>query len=300
MTERLTKCPLCKSAHFLNDMDIKDQAVSKEVFIISRCTDCHLLFTNPRPTLDTIGIYYDYPEYFSHEDKSKGLTPWIYQKIRNYTIKNKIDLIEDYKEIGKLLDYGCGTGELLKEARKNLWKVTGIEPNDKARNYANKKLNGKVYKSIKNLDQESSYDVITLFHVLEHIHDLRSTIKDILNHLKKTGYLIIAVPNHESYEAKQYKEYWAGWDVPRHLYHFNEKSIEYFSKEFNLVLKEIKPMFFDSYYVSLLSEKYKKPNSSMLSQYINAFKNGLISNQKAKKPGEYSSNIYIFKKNNEK
>lgn len=296
MPERLTKCPLCKSGHFLNHIEITDYAVTKESFLLSKCTECSLLFTNPRPTIEEIAPYYDFPEYYSHQDKSKNLTQWIYQKVRNYSISKKIKLIEEYEEEGKLLDYGCGTGELLNEARINLWKVTGIEPNDKARNQANKKLGNKVFPTIDELKKENVFDVITLFHVLEHIHDLRKTLKKLLVHLKTDGHLIIAVPNFESYDAKIYGKYWAGWDVPRHLYHFSTSAMSKFKEEFDLTLVDIKPMIFDSFYVSLLSEKYKNPENSLLKSYIEAVKNGLKSNQKANTPGDYSSNIYIFQK----
>jgi 2-polyprenyl-3-methyl-5-hydroxy-6-metoxy-1,4-benzoquinol methylase len=296
MAERLTKCPLCKSGHFLNHIELTDFAVSKESFLLSKCTNCDLLFTNPRPSQEEIGPYYDFPEYYSHQDNSKNLTQWIYQKVRDYSISKKVQLIEEFEEPGRLLDYGCGTAEFLNEARINLWKVQGIEPNEKARTQANKKLGGKVYETIDDLKKDTTFDVITLFHVLEHIHELRKTIKKVLNHLKSNGYIIIAIPNHESWDGKFYSKHWAGWDVPRHLYHFNLKAIKQFQEEFELSLIDTKPMVFDSYYVSLLSEKYKNPKSSILKNYLNAIKIGFTSNREAKVPGNYSSNIFIFQK----
>ncbi len=188
MPERLTKCPLCKSGHFLNHIEITDYAVSKSSFVLCRCSECQLVFTNPRPTSEEIGTYYDFPEYYSHQDQSKNLTQWIYQRVRNYSISKKVEIIEQFVEEGKLLDYGCGTGEFLYEASINHWKVVGIEPNEKARIQANKKLGGKVIASIDDLKKDSLFDVITLFHVLEHIHDLRKTVKKILTHLKSGGY----------------------------------------------------------------------------------------------------------------
>ncbi|MDO8966560.1 class I SAM-dependent methyltransferase [Algoriphagus sp.] len=296
MLERLSKCPLCKSGRFLNYAEITDHAVSKENFILCKCSNCELLFTNPRPTEDKIGPYYNFPEYYSHEDKAKNLTQWIYQKVRNFSISKKVDFIRRLKRKGKLLDYGCGTGEFLKAAKNKGWKISGIEPNEKARNQANLKLNEKVKNSIEELNKNSDYDIITLFHVLEHIHELRKTLKKIITHLKSDGYLIIAVPNADSWDGKKYGKYWAGWDVPRHLYHFNSKSIEALQTEFNLELKEIKPMKFDSFYVSLLSEGYLQKDSSLLSRYWSAFKAGIKSNHSAKTPGQFSSNIFVFQK----
>jgi 2-polyprenyl-3-methyl-5-hydroxy-6-metoxy-1,4-benzoquinol methylase len=296
MLERLGKCQLCKSGRFLNYAEITDHAVSREKFILCKCSDCELLFTNPRPTEDKIGPYYNFPEYYSHEDKAKNLTQWIYQKVRNYSISRKVHFIKSLRKKGKLLDYGCGTGEFLKAAKNQGWQISGIEPNEKARARANLKLNEKVKDSIEVLNKNSDFDVITLFHVLEHIHALRKTVKKILTHLKSDGYLIVAVPNATSWDAIKYGKNWAGWDVPRHLYHFNAKSIQIFQTEFGLELKEIKPMKFDSFYVSLLSEGYINRDSSMISRYFKAFRTGLKSNRLAKGPGQFSSNIFVFKK----
>jgi SAM-dependent methyltransferase len=296
--ERLTKCPLCKSGLFLNSQEIKDYAVSQESFIICNCTNCGLKFTNPRPTKETIGPYYDSPAYFSHDDNAKNLTQFLYQKVRNYAISQKVKHLNSLKPLkGKYLDYGCGTAELLSKANEIGWKVTGIEPNDKARNLANSKLGGKIHKSIDELSKESLYDIITLYHVLEHVHSLRKTLKKLINHLKPNGYIIIAVPNPESHDALKYGKTWAGWDVPRHLYHFNHKAIDQFEEIFDLQLINTLPMLFDSYYVSLLSEGYKDPKQSGLKKYWKAILSGKKSNTEAvKKKGNHSSNLFIFKK----
>jgi SAM-dependent methyltransferase len=297
MIERLNKCPLCKSGLFLNKQEIKDHAVSKENFILCKCSKCSLLFTNPRPDAESIAPYYDFPEYFSHEDKAKNLTQLIYQKVRNYSVKKKVKLISGLHEKGRLLDYGCGTGALLSEAKNQGWKISGVEPNSKARTQANLKLKGKVKETLDDLAKDKKFDIITLFHVLEHIHDMKKTVKSLVKHLKSGAYMIVAVPNSESWDANKYGTYWAGWDVPRHLYHFNKAAMENFAETFDLSLVEVTPMKFDSYYVSLLSEGYLEPNQNLLSRYFKAFLSGRKSNQEAKdKPGNHSSNLYIFKK----
>lgn len=295
MSERILKCPLCKSGHFLNHKEITDYSVSKQTFIVCKCMQCELLFTNPRPNEDEIGPYYDFPDYFSHEDKARNLTQWIYNQVRKYSLSQKIKLIESFSETGRILDYGCGTGQLLFEAKINQWRVAGIEPNEKARSQANSKLGNKVVANLNDLKKDQYFDVITLFHVLEHIHDLRKTVKTLLKHLKDDGKLFIAVPNHESADAKRYGDFWAGWDVPRHLYHFNRKAMESFRNEFDLHLIDIKPLVFDAYYVSLLSEKYQTKDG-LVKTYAKALINGFKSNQTAEEPGQYSSNIYIFSK----
>jgi 2-polyprenyl-3-methyl-5-hydroxy-6-metoxy-1,4-benzoquinol methylase len=296
MSERLIKCPLCKSGNILNHRLVKDHAVSKKEFTLCRCGDCELLFTNPRPTEEEIGPYYDFKEYYSHEDQVRSFTQWLYQKIRKSSIQRKVGLIESLVKNGSLLDYGCGTGEFLHEAKKQHWSVRGIEPSEKARTQALGKLPTEVLATLDELPEDDTYDVITLFHVLEHIHSLRKTIKKLVNHLKSNSYVVIAVPNPESADAKHYGSDWAGYDVPRHLYHFSQKSMTTFQNQFGLELVRIEPMVYDSYYVSLLSEGYKNPNSGIIARYVKAFLKGYRSNQKASKPGNYSSNIYIFKK----
>ena len=297
MPERLNKCPLCKSGLFLNFTEIKDHAVSKETFIICKCQNCSLLFTNPRPKEEKIGPYYDFPEYYSHEKNNKSITQIVYNKVRDYAVTEKVKLISSIKEPGKILDYGCGTGEFLHAAKLSGWNVKGIEPTPKARNQANQLLDGKVIENIELLDEKKKFDVISLFHVLEHIHSLRKTVKRIIKHLKSDGYILIAVPNPESYDAKKYGNDWAGWDVPRHLYHFNQTSLKNFEQLFDLELVKVNSMPFDSYYVSLLSEGYKNPKQNKLLNYVKAIKSGWESNKSAKPlTGQYSSNLYIFKK----
>lgn len=297
MLERLTKCPLCKSGLFLNNLEIKDHAVSKENFILCKCTKCNLLFTNPRPDKESIAPYYDFPEYFSHEDKAKNLTQLLYQKVRNYSVQKKVKFLSTLHKKGSLLDYGCGTGALLSHAKNRGWKVAGIEPNAKARAQANLKLKGKVKESLDDLEKDKKFDIITLFHVLEHIHDMKKTVNYLIKSLKSNGYILIAVPNPDSWDAHKYGSYWAGWDVPRHLYHFDISAMENFAETFDLSLVEIKPMTFDSFYVSLLSEGYLDPKQNLISKYFKAFFSGRKSNKEGKnRPGNYSSNLFIFKK----
>lgn len=290
MYEKLEECPICKHSHFINHLICDDHSVSGESFALVKCNKCDLVFTNPRPDQDSLPKYYQSDEYISHTDKANSLINIAYKIVRKYTLSRKVKLIDKTNgQTGCLLDFGCGTGDFIKEAIKNKWHAYGYEPDPKARNIAANKNKGQILDTIEKTDL--SFDIITAWHVIEHVSDLKKTIKRLKKLLKPTGHLIIALPNHHSYDAKFYGSFWAGYDVPRHLYHFDQNSIKSFARRFKLKLVKTLPMKFDSYYVSMLSEKYKgKPN------ILRAIKTGYNSNQQAKKTNDYSSLIYIFKK----
>lgn len=295
--ERLIKCPLCKSGLFLNHKEIKDHAISKENFLLCQCSNCKLIFTNPRPNIEEISKYYESEDYISHQNKTNNLTNFLYKIVRKITIRNKVNFINQINPSkGKLLDIGCGTGYFLKEATHQKWKVTGIEPNPTARQITHhNKI--KVFESLDEIKKDKKFDVITLFHVLEHIHELRKTGKKLNKHLKEYGTLIIAVPNHKSFDSNHYGTNWAGYDVPRHLYHFDHESMQKYAEKIGMKIIQIKPMKFDSFYVSLLSEKYKSPGVSPIKQLINGFKKGYSSNKWAKSnENNYSSLLFVLKK----
>ena len=282
MNKRLTKCPLCKSGLFLNHFDATDHSVSKETFRLCKCSNCDLIFTNPRPDEETIGKYYEFDDYISHQDKSNNLTNTVYKQVRKITIKGKIELLNQYSpENAEVLDYGCGTGYFLQTAQNKGYRTSGIEPNDKAREIASS-FGLEISKNLDEIESSKKYDIITLFHVLEHVHGMRNTLKKLINRLKKNGTLIIAVPNIDSWDSQNYKNHWAALDVPRHLYHFNQKSMSFLADEMKLSIVNKKPMPFDSYYVSILSENHQFPDQSTLKTYLKAIKNGIKSNKWAK------------------
>lgn len=276
-------------------LTIKDHSVSGEEFQLIYNKELDLLETSPQPTLDKLSDYYESEDYISHTDTKRNLFEKIYHLVRIISLKKKLKLINSQSlETKTLLDVGCGTGDFLELAKQNNWNVFGIEPNLKARTIANKKTNNSVYKTEHLLELKSnSFDVITLWHVLEHLPNLNEHISIFKKLLKPNGTLIIAVPNYKSYDANYYKNFWAAFDVPRHFWHFSQTSISKLISRENLKVVKTLPMKFDSYYVCLLSEKYKSGKMNV----FNAFKTGLRSNLKAKQTGEYSSLIYIIKNN---
>lgn len=292
MYKLLEKCPLCKSGHFHNYMIIKDHMVSQESFAVSECDNCTLRFTNPRPQSEKLSKYYESDAYISHSGKSYGLISPVYKMVRRYAIGRKIGIVNKHSPGKKrILDVGCGTGNFLAAAARNGWQATGVEVNKEARKIAGQTVKTEIYSSVFEIPSKNKYEVITMWHVLEHVDNLEYALKKIKELLITKGILILALPNSNSYDAKWYKEFWAGYDVPRHLYHFTQDSILYLAKEYKLKLKQTYPMVFDSYYVSLLSEKYLGKSG-----YVRAIRNGYQSNKLAKRDNEYSSLIYILKK----
>jgi ubiquinone/menaquinone biosynthesis C-methylase UbiE len=273
--------------HFLT---VKDHSVSKEIFDLYYDEELDMLITSPQPELQNLGKYYESEDYISHTDNKRSLFEKAYHFVKNIALKNKLNLINSQQpQKGKLLDIGAGTGDFLLTAKNDGWETIGVEPSDRARNIAKEKGISFV-EEISTLENHS-LDVITMWHVLEHVPDLELQIRELKRLLKPTGTLIIAVPNYKSFDANHYQNFWAAYDVPIHFWHFSKKSIQLLFERVEMKLEKVLPMKFDSFYVSLLSEKYKTGKMN----YIKAFFIGLKSNWKAKNSKEYSSHIYVLK-----
>ncbi|MFG6685330.1 class I SAM-dependent methyltransferase [Mariniflexile sp. HNIBRBA6329] len=284
MTKENLKSPFLK---------VKDHSVSGESFELFENMEYGFLETLPQPSADKLPEYYKSEDYISHTDSKRNLFEYAYHLVRKISLKQKLKLINGFASAEKsLLDIGCGTGDFLLEAKKNHWSVFGIEPNDEARLIANIKTDNAVYNTNKLLKFEpESFDVITLWHVLEHLPNLEEQVQTFKKLLKPNGTLIIAVPNYKSYDAEYYKEFWAAFDVPRHLWHFNRDSVSKLVSKMSMEVIKTKPMYFDAFYVSLLSEKYK--NGKM--NFLKGFWVGMRSNLKSLSTKEASSLIYVIK-----
>ncbi len=291
--QAIEKCLVCGSNNFEPFLVCKDYTVSQENFNIVSCKGCGFKFTNPRPEDSVLGNYYKAESYVSHTNSKKGIVNKLYHYVRSYTLKKKVKMINSYVSRGTLLDYGCGTGMFLAECKKDAWEVYGMEPDTDARKIAtNQDLSVFSDKDrIQTYITDKKFNVISLWHVLEHVTDMAETLSFFKKKLNADGVLIIAVPNHASYDAEYYKEYWAAYDVPRHLYHFDLKSMQTLLNNAGFKLIESKPMKFDSFYVSMLSEKYKTGSVNLVKAFFTGFK----SNLKANDENHYSSTIYIFK-----
>jgi len=272
--------------HFLS---VKDFSVSQETFELLYSEELDMLITHPQPSLEKLPSYYESVDYISHTDGNTSLFEKMYQFIKGIALKNKLKLINSQSQKGRILDIGAGVGDFLSVAKKEGWDTIGIEPSEKAKTIA--KTKGVSF--VENLLEleSNSFDVITMWHVLEHVPDLEKQIQELKRLVKPTGIIIVAVPNFKSFDAKHYDKYWAAYDVPIHLWHFSKTAIQKLFARQNLELIKVIPMKFDSFYVSLLSEKYKTGKMN----FIKAFYIGLKSNWKGNQNSEYSSHIYLLK-----
>lgn len=276
-TIQYTHCPFCQSDDIHPVLAATDYTVSRETYEIWHCGTCTSRFTQQVPDAAHIGPYYQSQNYISHSDTANGLVNRLYHIVRSYTLQQKKKMINrlSQKTTGSLLDIGAGTGAFAATMQQAGWQVTGLEPDDTARQQALQKhgLNLQSPDTLYTL-APGSFDVITLWHVLEHVHDLHGYFKRFGELLKPGGVLIIAVPNYTSRDAETYGQYWAAWDVPRHLYHFSPKGMGILAGNHGFRCRSILPMWFDAFYVSMLSEKYRGNRWGL----IRACWKGLLSN----------------------
>ncbi|NAY91673.1 methyltransferase domain-containing protein [Muricauda sp. JGD-17] len=269
----------------------KDFSVSGEFFELHWDPQMDMLSTFPQPK--DISRYYESEDYISHTDAKSSFTDKLYQWVKRINLRNKTQIIDSQvHKLKSLLDFGAGTGDFVLHAQASGYEAKGIEPSERARGLAERK-GVSLYSNLKHTG-EDKFQVITLWHVLEHLPNLQQQIIEIVSRLNQDGTLIVAVPNFKSFDAKHYGTYWAGYDVPRHLWHFSRTAIEKIFQQHNFKIVAVHPMWFDAFYVSMLSEKYKGNRRYL----FHAFLVGLWSNIKACFTKEHSSLIYVLKREN--
>ncbi|NMM47000.1 class I SAM-dependent methyltransferase [Marinigracilibium pacificum] len=290
----IQNCPICGHSSFIEIFECKDNTVTGELFKLKECANCNFRITSPRPEDKDLGKYYKSDQYISHSDSDEGLINKIYKRVRNLNLKIKYNLVKKNTKASdiNLLDVGSGTGYFVNYCNNNGIHAEGYEPDNDARNKASELHNIKLYNSWG--DIHKTYEVITMWHVLEHVPDLNEEMTRLKNLLTPNGILIIAVPNRESYDEKIYKQEWAAYDVPRHLYHFRKQDIISLAKKYKLSFIEDKPMWFDAPYVSMLSEDHKRSSLPKLK----GLTIGTISNLSSIFTKQQSSKIYIFENEN--
>ena len=288
-------CPICSTGlkPFKEIPEIKDHFLTRDTFQIMECEKCELLKTVVPDNLD-LAKYYNSDDYVSHGGKNLNPIHLVYRIARIFTLKSKNELLNSFGTEKTVLDFGCGTGDFLAQMKSSGWKISGVEPSSKARHTATSKLGSEIKTNITDLTQKCS--VITAWHVLEHTARPVETIEKLTEQLNYKGKLVVAVPNYKSHDSNKYKEYWAGYDVPRHLWHFSPKTIRHLASKLGLTLEKTIPMKLDAYYVSLLSEKYLNPNKIGLKTAMRAAIEGYKSNSEASRSENFSSLIYILTK----
>ena len=288
------RCPVCDSTSIQQVLTAKDHTVTAESFSIWQCAHCSLRFTQDVPASDAIGRYYKSENYISHSETNKGIVNWLYLRVRKFTLSSKRNFVVDKTGIksGSLLDIGAGAGAFLHHMQQHGWSVEGVEPDDQAIQRAASEYGLQLKPASQLFSLGKNFDAITMWHVLEHVHDLHGYINHIKNICKPEGRIFIAVPNYTSYDAVHYGSSWAAYDVPRHLYHFSPASMQELMKKHGCTIEQIQPMWFDSFYVSLLSEKYTSGHSNL----FKGFWHGLKSNIKAlSNKRKASSIIYVIR-----
>ncbi len=294
--ETLDKCPVCNQINLKDHFSVNDYFLSKEEFQLQICEDCNFILTNPRPEENSLGKYYKSENYISHSDIKKGLVNKIYHIVRKYTIRQKFSIVNKFSSGKNVIDFGSGTGTLLKYFDNMGWTTLGFELDLIARELSIQNYSLKIEKPSEiNFVKPGSFQAITLWHVLEHVPDLNSTFASFQKILPDTGTLFVAIPNIDSFDSKYYKKYWAALDVPRHLYHFNHKSIIQLATTYGFHLHKIIPLYFDSFYISLLSEKYKNNKFYFVSGMLLGLLSNILGSFQRK---NYSSCLYVFKKLN--
>ncbi len=289
----MNTCPCCGSTSFHTYIGLKDYFLTQESFEVVECDHCHLLFTMPRPDADHIGDYYKSENYLSHQENKSGFIPRIYELVKSVNLRRKFKYATSGTPAGRLLDIGCGVGDFLLYAKQHGWDVSGVEPSDSARSIAETRIGKSIFtpSSLGTLE-DGGFDIITMWHVLEHVDNLQDEVSQLSRLLKPGGRLVVALPNFRSYDARHYKDKWAAWDVPRHLNHFSKDTIVRLFSETDLKMNHVGFLVWDAYYISYLSEKYLGHRLPLFRGVMS----GIASNVSAWFSGEHSSMVYCFTK----
>ena len=251
-------CPICGGHLLHKEFPAVDRLVSQDTFDVWLCDQCGFRFTQDVPDEQEIGKYYESPDYISHSDTEKGLMNHLYHLARRLMLTAKAGHVTRATGLrqGWLLDIGSGTGYFAHLMTEWGWTVRAIEKSPQARQFAQERfgLKSDGDEAFVTLE-DKSFDCITLWHVLEHLQNLDEMGENLNRWLKDEGAVLIAVPNHLSTDARHYGAHWAAWDVPRHLWHFSQTTMQLFAQKHGFKLIKTIPMPLDGFYVSMLTEQ---------------------------------------------
>lgn len=272
----------------MKPISVKDHLVSKETFHIVFDGGVGAWKTTPQPSQQELKAYYPKEGYLSHADKANGLKDRLYLWVKKRNIQTKLRWIGLNSEQSKLLDFGAGNGAFALVAQAKGWRVYTQE-------FSEDVLLSLKEKGLKTVDvskQKDTYDAITLWHVFEHLPNPKAQLATFYNALAPGGSLVLALPNINAWDARHYGAQWAGYDVPRHLWHYNKAAIVELAKDTGFYLVNTHNMFWDAFYVSLLSEQYRHAKCS----WINAVIKGSLSNLLGWRKKNTSALTFILQK----
>jgi 2-polyprenyl-3-methyl-5-hydroxy-6-metoxy-1,4-benzoquinol methylase len=254
-------CPLCNSDKYERHLRAPDRfhLAAGNLFEIVRCVTCGFIYLNPRPRIECLPEFYQDKNYQPFLSAQSGKSWWdrIYNLARSYAVCGKRVKIEKLKRKGQLLDIGCGTGEFLNEMQKHGWQATGIEKDPRAAEVARQRYGLDVLTTDLTSSHfaQNSFDVITFWHVLEHLPDPLHTLQRAKKMLKEDGLMLVAAPNISSYDARFYRSRWAALDAPRHLHHFVPATLARLCQAAGLEMFTARQMVLDAFYNCLMSER---------------------------------------------
>lgn len=288
-------CPLCGSKRIAPYLRVRDHSISGEYFPIWRCADCTFTFTQDAPGPEEIGPYYKSENYISHSDNKEGLVNRLYHRARTYMLERKFDLVDRLAKGKVLLDVGTGTGYFPHHMQTRGYRVTGVEIDADARAYGSEKFGLDVHPPtyLREGATPGHYDVITLWHVLEHLYTPREDLRRFHELLKPDGVLVIAVPNLESADAAAFGADWAAYDVPRHLWHFSPATLGKLAAQAGFEVTETHQMPLDPFYVSIMSSRYRSGGGGLLTGGVRGLQSFLTGWRDARRG---SSVIYVLRK----
>ena len=293
----MEKCPICGHNEFEKVYDLDDYKITQETFSLQKCTHCTLIYTVDPPLGDNIGRYYESDDYLEHSNRKNDLFSRMYGWGRDLMFGYKYGILKKLGSEKKILDIGAGSGYFLNFMRGKGYSVTGIEMSERARNHAKEVHNLDIHpdEMFHNKAFKEKFDIISLWHVMEHLYDLNQVVKRFDELLNPNGHLVIALPNYNALEVEIYKKYWNGWDVPRHLWHFSPQSLKHLMNNHGFEIERMKMMPLDPLFNTLLTNKYRQGNAvmnvlRMCTVGVMSLISGLFNVEKA------SSIIYVIKR----
>jgi len=248
-------CIICNSTINSPYIEVLDRFSCKS-FQIVKC-ECGFKFLSPRPKFSGITYYYENDDYDPHRLENKSIFHTVYGWVQKIALRWKFKHISKFIRSGNLLDIGGGGGRFCSYFKSKGWRVSLQDNSSKARFLA-QEADIETYTLLSEI-QSQQFDLITMWHSLEHIHAIDALFQNVNRLTSDDGFLVVAVPNINAPERKFLGKDWAPWDAPRHLYHFNYAQLSKLLRKYGWKIEFSMPMIQDTPYNILLSLNIKSP-----------------------------------------